>query len=178
MAEYIIVDANGKELRREPKGRGRNRIGAVKLPDGNFQVTETPEPTPNTESKPEVKAETETPKTEENSEAESEPAPVGGTTNTPTEINANVSNVKTFKTAEQVSIKYLSSAIFTSPKDRIETDDSVEFLKVNVIKQLPIPLQFNSVLARVVADKKTGDITVWSDYPGPPKYKIEKALAL
>ncbi len=38
MAELIYVDENGKELRREQKGRGRPPRGSVKQDDGNFIV--------------------------------------------------------------------------------------------------------------------------------------------
>jgi len=39
--EYIIIDAAGKELRREPKGRGRPRKGAEEREPGKFYVVET-----------------------------------------------------------------------------------------------------------------------------------------
>jgi hypothetical protein len=172
MAEYIVVDANGKELRREPKGRGRNRIGAVKLPDGNFQVTDVPvvTETPNTESVVPVTPVTDTPKSDDApAEPESEPAPSGVT-------NYNPSNLKTFKVEKPIPINSLPPAIFTSPNDRKENANEMEFLRANVVKQLQIPLPFNAVFARILADKKTGDITIWSTYPGSPKYMIEKAL--
>ena len=38
MAELIFVDEDGKELRREPKGRGRPPRGSKKQDDGNFIV--------------------------------------------------------------------------------------------------------------------------------------------
>lgn len=172
MAEYIVVDANGKELRREPKGRGRNRIGAVKLPDGNFQVTEVPvvTETPNTESVAPVTPVADAPKSDDApAEPESEPAPSGVT-------NYNPSNLKVLKVEKPIPINSLPGAIFTSPNDRKENANEIEFLKANIVKQLQIPLPFNAVFARILADKKTGNITIWSTYPGSPKYMIEKAI--
>jgi hypothetical protein len=43
MKEIIWLDNDGKELRREPKGRGRPRKGSVIGPDGNFYVHPTRE---------------------------------------------------------------------------------------------------------------------------------------
>jgi len=40
MAEYIWVDQNENELRRESKGRGRQRKNSVKRQDGNFYICE------------------------------------------------------------------------------------------------------------------------------------------
>ncbi len=40
MAEYIVIDKEGKELRRLPKGRGRTMAGAVPNVDGNWVVSE------------------------------------------------------------------------------------------------------------------------------------------
>lgn len=41
MAEVIWLDAEGKEIRREPKRRGRPRKGSVLGSDGNFYVHPT-----------------------------------------------------------------------------------------------------------------------------------------
>lgn len=38
--EYIWVDVDGKELRREPKGRGRPRKGSVEREPGKFYIVE------------------------------------------------------------------------------------------------------------------------------------------
>ena len=40
---YIFVDSNGNELRREPKGRGRPRKGAVEKEPGKFYVIIDPD---------------------------------------------------------------------------------------------------------------------------------------
>jgi hypothetical protein len=42
MKYYIWIDSQGEEIRREPKGRGRNKPGAVlNEKDGNWYITES-----------------------------------------------------------------------------------------------------------------------------------------
>ena len=45
MAYYIYTNLTGKELRREPKGRGRPYRGAVRKEDGNWYIIEGNTPT-------------------------------------------------------------------------------------------------------------------------------------
>lgn len=178
MAEYIVVDKAGNELRREPKGRGRNRIGAVQLPDGNWKVTEkeveTPAPSAPVSTEPAVVAET-TPATEVNA---TEPAKEEATSSESDEPGP-LGVIKIINNPNPVSADKLVSSIFCSNADKTEKDNKIDLRRVVISAETNVNgIDFNSTYSRVLINKTNGEVIVWSDYPGNPKCKVKNAVMI
>ena len=158
MSNYIWLDNDGREVKREPKGRGRPRIDAVQKEDGNWYISAS------------------------TSQRRVEPITVKSTVTRmeveQPEFNDSGRGSKVINNPTPVTLDSLLPALFRSPKDECRDNGEIDLRRVVVHKETNVVgISFNAVYARVLI-KKDGTVHLWSIAHGEPSYIINNATRI
>lgn len=179
MANYIFVDKDGKELRRQAMTRGRPRKDAVKQPSGDYIITEGVIPAPVTPVPVTPVPVTPVPATLKPVETVT-PAPatpVANTVPTPVaETSKETISTKRIKAKQQVKVVETLKKCFTSVGGIVQDENYIYVWRPDTqVEDLGITVpSYYSSYAKFQIDKKTGDLMIWIMRPnGPPDKVVE-----
>jgi hypothetical protein len=164
LSEYIWLDKEGKEVKREAKGRGRPKAGAVERDDGNFYITDgiifipvkknivsTATKIVHTDEEEDEQDYSKLDRNDDEDEVDN---------SAPTELS--IDKVKCFREPNKIKLKDFLKCCFVDTKDFIVSDDKIILNNMILIGDAGlINLNYNSLYQRLEIDKKENTIKVW-----------------
>ena len=160
MAEYIDVDTNGKELKREKKGRGRPRKGYEQGSDGNW-YREVP-------SSPVATQEKQHNTTDENDQDDED--------DESSKTDRIPSTRKKVKADRQISVDELLRSLFFRGEDCVIRGTKVYIRRPDIRKEYVVKgIESFASYAKMEIDTRSGDINIWNmdkEKPDPDRIVI------
>jgi len=187
MGYYIYVNKDGKELRRETKGRGRTRTGAEERGDGNWFIridpddeasflAESPaavEPESHDEPDDETLAQPGDDQGDEQGDAqEDDQSDEQDSSGESKPVKKRVKRVKAERTATLEAIIASCNHLGTTEEDDRVT---INWPMIKTATPALVELETDAVFQSIVVDRNTCSVTIYNP-GGSPRFVIENAL--